>query len=370
VLERAVNHRSWDVDVRVDQFDFELPDARIALMPVEPRDAARLLVVRPPITFENRVVRDLAELLRPGDALVMNDTRVLPAALDGLRDRDGVMARVAFNLIRRVDEARWRAFARPGKRLQVGDMVRFARDGADMTARISDKGEMGDVELTFEQSGAELDRALDIVGMMPLPPYIALKRPTAASDAATYQTVYARHAGAVAAPTAGLHMTHDMLARVTAQGVTQHFVTLHVGAGTFLPVKADDTRDHVMHSEWCEVSAETAMALNAARARGGRIVAVGTTALRVLESAAVNGTLRAFRGDTSIFITPGYRFQAVDVLMTNFHLPRSTLFMLVSAFAGQATMRAAYAYAIAQEYRFYSYGDGSLLFRDEAVVDV
>ena len=357
--------------MRVDQFDFELPDERIALRPVEPRDSARMLVVRPQAPFEDRVVRDLPSLLRPGDALVLNDTRVIPAALAGLRDRPGSMqtgrpAKVAFNLIKRIDGTRWRAFARPAKRLAQGDVVRFGAAG-ELTARVEARLDGGEVELVFDRTAAELDRALSVVGSTPLPPYIALKRQAEPSDAATYQTVYARVPGAVAAPTAGLHMTDDLLARIEVLGVSRHFVTLHVGAGTFLPVKTADTRNHVMHSEWCEVSAETAAALNAVRVRGGRIVAVGTTALRVLESATgLDGAVQPFSGETAIFITPGYAFRAVDVLMTNFHLPRSTLFMLVSAFAGVETMRAAYAHAMARQYRFYSYGDASVLFRATA----
>jgi S-adenosylmethionine:tRNA ribosyltransferase-isomerase len=349
--------------VRVDQFDFELPERCIALEAIEPRDAARLLVVKPAAPMADHYVRDLVDLLQPGDALVLNDTRVIPAALDGVRLRDGVAAKVAFNLIKRVDAARWRAFARPGKRLREGDAVRFARGAYQLDAIVTAKGDAGEVELAFAVGGTDLDAAIAAIGDMPLPPYIALKRKVGAADAARYQTVFADKPGAVAAPTAGLHLTEDLLARLAARGVSQHVVTLHVGAGTFLPVKADDTVDHVMHSEWCEVTATTAEALNAVRARGGRIVAVGTTALRVLESAARDDGIHAFRGETAIFITPGYRFKAVDVLMTNFHLPRSTLFMLVSAFAGLETMRAAYTHAIDSGYRFYSYGDGSLLFR-------
>ena len=327
-----------------------------------------MLVVGPLGAFEDRSVCDLPGLLRPGDALVLNDTRVIPAALEGLRDRPasaqtGQPAKVAFNLIKRVDGTRWRAFARPAKRLAAGDVVRFGT-GGELSARVEARLDGGEVELLFAGTTAELDRALAVVGTTPLPPYIALKRKAEAGDAATYQTVYARVPGAVAAPTAGLHMTDDLLAKIDSIGVSRHFVTLHVGAGTFLPVKADDTDDHVMHSEWCDVSGETAAALNAVRARGGRIVAVGTTALRVLESATGDdGVVQPFSGETTIFITPGYRFKAVDVLMTNFHLPKSTLFMLVSAFAGTDTMRAAYAHAIAREYRFYSYGDASVLFR-------
>jgi S-adenosylmethionine:tRNA ribosyltransferase-isomerase len=352
--------------VRVDQFDFELPERCIALEAVEPRDAARMLVVDADGSFADAGVRALAHLLRPGDALVLNNTKVIPAALDGVRSRDGVTARVAFNLIKRVDERRWRAFARPGKRLQVGDTVAFVRGDQQLQAQVTEKGEAGEVELAFNVHGASLDALIAQIGDMPLPPYIALKRQVGAADVERYQTVFAEKPGAVAAPTAGLHLTEELLAMLATRGVSKHIVTLHVGAGTFLPVKAYDTRDHVMHSEWCEVSAETAEALNAARARGGRIVAVGTTALRVLESAAAQEErIKPFSGETAIFITPGYRFRAVDVLMTNFHLPRSTLFMLVSAFSGLQTMRAAYAHAMAAGYRFYSYGDASLLFRRE-----
>jgi S-adenosylmethionine:tRNA ribosyltransferase-isomerase len=354
--------------MRVDQFDFELPEACIALRPVEPRDAARMLIVRPGATFEDAIVHDLPSFLKPGDAVVFNDTRVIPAALEGVRDRHGVTARVAFNLTKRVDATTWRAFARPGKRLANGDIVRFGAAG-QLLARVSEKLDAGEVVLAFDAAAGGLDAALAEIGTTPLPPYIALKRKTDVTDAATYQTVYARVPGAVAAPTAGLHITDDLLTSIDRAGGSRHFVTLHVGAGTFLPVKADDTRDHVMHSEWCQVSAETAAALNAVKARGGRIVAVGTTALRVLESATTpDGVVQPFAGETAIFITPGYRFRAVDVLMTNFHLPRSTLFMLVSAFAGFETMRAAYAHAISCGYRFYSYGDASLLYRPAAEI--
>jgi S-adenosylmethionine:tRNA ribosyltransferase-isomerase len=259
--------------VRVDQFDFVLPEARIALTPIEPRDAARLLVVNSQGQRADRIIRDLPDLLQPGDALVLNDTRVIPAALEGVRDRGGLLARVAFNLIKRVDDRTWQAFARPGKRLQVGDAVKFARLGQTMMATVRDKGDAGVVDLVFEDRGADLDRQLGLIGETPLPPYIALKRQAAPIDTHRYQTVYARHPGAVAAPTAGLHMTDDLLSRLRARGISQHFVTLHVGAGTFLPVKTDDTRDHVMHSEWCEVSAETADALTSVQARGGRVPA-------------------------------------------------------------------------------------------------
>ncbi len=358
--------------MRTDLFDFELPEDRIALYPAEPRDAARLLVVEPGTRnpLADRSVRDLVDLLRPGDALVLNDTRVIPAALEGVRVRGDLRSRVTFNLLRRVDASRWRALARPAKRLAVGDRVRFGSENETacllgaVDATVAGRLDAGEVELAFDLAGPDLDRAIESVGEMPLPPYIALKRGPDARDRASYQTIYAEREGAVAAPTAGLHFTPDLFAALDARSVARHFVTLHVGAGTFLPVKADDTAEHKMHSEWGEVSAETAGALNAVRARGGRIVAVGTTSLRILESAAApDGEIRPFAGDTDIFITPGYRFRAVDILMTNFHLPRSTLFMLVSAFAGLDTMTAAYAHAVASGYRFYSYGDASLLFR-------
>jgi S-adenosylmethionine:tRNA ribosyltransferase-isomerase len=347
-------------------FDFILPEDRIALTPVIPRESAKMLVIRPNMPLADQTVGDLADLLSPGDAIVFNNTRVIAAALEGHRVRAGVSAKVAFNLHKRVGPDRWLAFARPAKRLIADDRVDFGATRA-LSARVVTKGDAGEIELQFDCGGAELDAAITSVGSMPLPPYIALKRGTTEADEADYQTIFAREPGAVAAPTAGLHFTDDLLAKLKARGVSMHFVTLHVGAGTFLPVKVDDTRDHKMHAEWCEVSAETASALNAVRARGGRVVAAGTTALRVLETAAQSsGQVRAFSGDTSIFITPGYAFRAVDVLMTNFHLPRSTLFMLVSAFSGVSVMRDAYNHAIVREYRFYSYGDASLLFRDAA----
>lgn len=355
--------------MRTDLFDFELPERLIALRPAEPRDAARMLVVGPDAGLLDRTVRDLPDLLRPGDALVFNDTKVIPAALSGARTRDGATAKIDVNLIERVDDSHWRAFARPAKRLKVGDRIRFGAEGrvcfaGELDATVSEKGEAGEVELAFSLHGAYLDDAIAALGDMPLPPYIALKRAPDESDRASYQTMFAAREGAVAAPTAALHFTPALMAALEGRGLSHHLVTLHVGAGTFLPVKVDDTSDHKMHTEWGEISVETAAALTAVRARGGRIVAVGTTALRLLESAALEtGEIPAFQGKTSIFITPGYRFKAVDVLMTNFHLPRSTLFMLVSAFAGLDTMRAAYAHAIADGYRFYSYGDAGLLFR-------
>ncbi len=354
--------------MRTDLFDFELPEGVIALHPASPRDAARMLVVRPGAQFGDHIVRDLPGLLHPGDALVFNDTRVIPAALSGRRSRNGTSASVDVTLIERLDESRWKAFARPAKRLQSGDLIRFGEQGKVCFAGVLDaiveaRGEGGLVTLAFNLHGGYLDAAIAALGEMPLPPYIASKRAASDSDRADYQTMFAEKEGAVAAPTAGLHFTPELVAALDARGITRHTVTLHVGAGTFLPVKAEDTRDHVMHVETGEITAETAAALNAVRARGGRIVAVGTTSLRLIESAAsVTGEIRAFSGGTGIFITPGYHFRAVDALMTNFHLPRSTLFMLVSAFAGLDAMQAAYAHAIQSGYRFYSYGDASLLF--------
>ncbi len=358
--------------MRVDLFDFHLPDDRIALRPASPRDAARLLVVRPGEALEDRVVRDLPDILAPGDVLVLNDTKVIPARLHGLRVRGEAVARVEIMLHKREGADRWRAFARPAKKLQAGDRVRFgeAAEGAAcelarLDAEVEARGEAGEVGLRFALQGPYLDEAIARLGELPLPPYIQSQRGGADErDRADYQTIYARDEGAVAAPTAGLHFTPELFARLDASGIARHFVTLHVGAGTFLPVKADDTAEHRMHAEWGTVSEATADALNAARARGGRIVAVGTTSLRLLESATdADGTIRPYSGDTDIFITPGHRVRAVDALMTNFHLPRSTLFMLVSALSGLDVMRGAYEHAIREGYRFYSYGDASLLFR-------
>ncbi len=356
--------------MRVDLFDFDLPPERIALRPADPRDSARMLVVRPS-ALEDRRVRDLPEFLRPGDVLVVNDTRVIPARLNGIRARGENIARVEATLVKREGSNLWRALAKPAKRIAPGDRIRFGEASESMAcllaaldADVVERNE-GEILLSFHLDGAALDEAIERLGHMPLPPYIAARRPDDDRDCGDYQTMFAREPGAVAAPTAGLHFTPDLLARIEARGVAVHRVTLHVGAGTFLPVKADDTDAHVMHSEWGSVSAETAAALNAVREKGGRVVAVGTTALRILESAAdEQGRIHAFSGETAIFITPGYRFRAVDVLMTNFHLPRSTLFMLVSAFAGLATMQAAYAHAIGENYRFYSYGDACLLLRE------
>ena len=355
--------------MRVDLFDFDLPPERIALEPARPREAARLLVVAPDGGLEDRRVGDLPEILRSGDALVVNDTKVIAARLTGIRARGDSVAAIEATLIKRLDGSRWRALVRPAKKLNIGERIRFGDThesgvcllGA-LDAEVEAKGEAGEVTLAFAFHGPALEEAIDRIGAPPLPPYIASRRAVGASDRADYQTVFAREDGAVAAPTAGLHFTPALLERVAAAGVSVHRVTLHVGAGTFLPVKADDTRDHLMHSEWGRVDASTAEALNAVRARGGRVVAVGTTSARLLESAAdESGALQPFEGDTAIFMTPGYRFRAVDALLTNFHLPRSTLFMLVSAFSGLETMRAAYAHAVAAGYRFYSYGDACLL---------
>ncbi|MUZ66180.1 tRNA preQ1(34) S-adenosylmethionine ribosyltransferase-isomerase QueA [Agrobacterium vitis] len=351
--------------MRVDLFDFDLPDENIALRPANPRDQARFLVVRPagvPMLEDHRVF-ELPSFLRAGDALVFNDTKVIPAQLEGVRIREGAeRTPVSCTLHMRVAANRWKAFARPGKRIKQGDVIDF--DG--LSANVAEKGEAGEIDLEFAASGPDLDRAIANVGHIPLPPYIAAKRPEDGQDRTDYQTIYAREEGAVAAPTAGLHFTPALFEALDKAGIERHFVTLHVGAGTFLPVKADDTDYHKMHQEIGHVSAETAEALNAVKARGGRIVSVGTTSLRLLESAASeDGRLLPWSDATGIFITPGYRFKAVDVLMTNFHLPKSTLFMLVSAFAGLETMRAAYAHAIETGYRFYSYGDSSLLFRKD-----
>jgi S-adenosylmethionine:tRNA ribosyltransferase-isomerase len=356
--------------MRVDLFDFDLPDERIALRPASPRDAARLLVVRPGAerSLEDRMMRDLPELLRPGDVLVLNDAKVVPARLFGLRARGEATARIEIMLHRREGTDRWRALARPAKRLAVGDRIRFgeASESAScelvrLDAEVEAKGEDGEVTLRFAFAGAFLDEAVARLGEMPLPPYIAGRRQADERDASDYQTMFARAEGAVAAPTAALHFTPRLMERLAAAGIGHVTLTLHVGAGTFLPVKAEDTSDHVMHSEWGRIEAAAAERLNAARAAGGRIIAVGTTSLRLLESAAGEAGVKEYEGDTAIFITPGYRFKAVDGLITNFHLPRSTLFMLVSALMGLDTMQAAYAHAIAGGFRFYSYGDASLL---------
>ena len=391
--------------MRTDLFDFELPADRIALRPASPRDTARLLVVRlgvtpPPLApakarvqsseggargpwvpafagtsgevFEDRSISDLPGLLRPGDCLVVNDSKVIAARLHGRRiGRGATEPEIEATLHKRVDGSHWRAFVKPAKKLEVGDTLRFGTEGrvcflGELDAQVSHKDEGGDVTLSFSFHGPVLDQAIAERGEMPLPPYIASRRAPDDQDRTDYQTVFAHDEGSVAAPTAGLHFTDRLVARLKERGVVIHKVTLHVGAGTFLPVKADDTEDHRMHAEFGTVSADVAAALNAARSKGGRIVAVGSTALRILESAAgKDGQLRAFSGETAIFITPGYKFRAVDLMLTNFHLPRSTLFMLVAAFSGLDTMKRAYAHAIHAGYRFYSYGDACLLFPEQ-----
>ncbi len=363
--------------MRVDQFDFDLPEANIALRPAVPRHASRLLVVDPNTVSSNclsdQMFTDLPHCLREGDVLVLNDTKVLPAALYGLRPArahgGGGPARIEVNLHKRLDANHWRAFVRPAKRLRLDDVIAFGDtegvcNAGALDARVSDKSDGGEVTLAFDFSGAVLDDAIARIGQMPLPPYIASKRPVDARDVSDYQTIFAKDLGSVAAPTASLHFTDEMFAALAARGVERQTLTLHVGAGTFLPVKSDDTAGHKMHGELYVVSEETAQALNTARAEGRRIIAAGTTALRTLESITDEaGMVHAGSDETDIFITPGYKFRAVDGLLTNFHLPRSTLFMLVCALAGFEEMHTAYAHAIAQHYRFYSYGDASLLWR-------
>jgi len=347
--------------MRVDEFDFDLPDDCIALRPAQPRDAARLLQVRGTGLTDHHI-RDLPNLLRSGDTLVVNRTRVIPARLHGTRSartNTGAPAKIEVTLHKRFSPSSWAAFAKPGKRLAVGDKVRF---GDDLEAQVREKHAGGEVLFDFRRSGPDLDIAIAQAGEMPLPPYIASKRAVDDQDLSDYQTAFAKEDGSVAAPTAGLHFTDELLQTLSDCGIHIEEVTLHVGAGTFLPVKADVTEDHKMHAEWGEVTPATAKALNLRRNKGGRIVAVGTTSLRLLESATgEDGVVEPFAGETDIFITPGYTFRAVDGLLTNFHLPRSTLFMLVSAFAGMAAMKAAYAHAIESGYRFYSYGDACLL---------
>src|ERR1043166_8776519 len=430
--------------MRTDLFDFELPPGRIALRPAVPRDAARLVVVRSDGTLEDRAVRELPQLLAPGDQVVVNDTKVIPATLHGRRiGRAGAESGIEATLHRRLDGSRWRAFVKPARKLAPGDVVRFGEEGKvcflgqldatvegkgeggevtlsfafhglvldqaieatlhkrldgsrwrafvkparklapgdvvrfgeegkvcfldQLDATVEGKGEGGEVTLSFAFHGPVLDQAIEERGDMPLPPYIAARRPADERDRSDYQTLFAQHEGSVAAPTAGLHFTDELVAALAARGIGLHKVTLHVGAGTFLPVKVADTAQHRMHAEQASVSAATADALNAARTGGGRIVPAGSTSLRLVETAAdESGRLNPFDGETALFITPGYRFRAVDVLMTHFHLPRSTLFMLVAAFAGLDTMKRAYAHAVVADYRFYSNGDACLLFRAPA----
>jgi S-adenosylmethionine:tRNA ribosyltransferase-isomerase len=357
--------------MKTDLFDFDLPPEHIALRPAHPRDAARLLVVRPggALEFEDRSMHDLPALLQPGDCVVVNDSKVFAARLKGRRiGRGATEPTIEATLHKRLDGSHWKAFVLGARKVQVGDTLRFGSEGrvcflGELDAQVSHKDKGGDVTLLFSFHGPVLDQAIAERGEMPLPPYIAGRRAPDEQDRTDYQTLFAQEEGSVAAPTAGLHFTEDLLARLKARGVALHKVTLHVGAGTFLPVKTDEIEGHGMHAEFGIVPADVAKALNAARASGGRIVAVGSTALRLLESAAgEDGTLRAFSGKTAMFITPGYRFRAIDLMLTNFHLPRSTLFMLVAAFSGLDVMKRAYAHAIAAGYRFYSYGDACLLF--------
>lgn len=340
--------------MRVDLFDFDLPPENIALRPARPRDAARMLVVDGTAAMSDRHVRDLPALLRAGDVLVFNDTRVIPAQLEGRRGD----ARIGATLHKRIDLRRWQAFVRNAKRLKPGDRITFP---TEVTALAEQRHDDGSWTLSFE-GDEPVEVLLERAGRMPLPPYIAGKRETDEADATDYQTMFAREKGAVAAPTAALHFTPELVERLDAAGITRETLTLHVGAGTFLPVKVEETAAHRMHAEWGRIDQATADRLNAVRASGGRLIAVGTTSLRLLESATgEDGVIRPFEGDTSIFITPGYRFRAIDGLMTNFHLPKSTLFMLVSALMGLERMQAVYAHAIEKGYRFYSYGDSSLL---------
>jgi len=358
--------------MRTDLFDFELPAANIALRPASPRDSARMLIVQPDGGLHDRSVADLPLLLQPGDQLVVNDTKVIAAQLRGRRIGRDTEPKIEATLIKRLDGSRWQALVKPARKLAPGDVVRFGNEGkvcllGHLDAQVEHKGSDGEITLSFSFHGPVLDQAIADLGSPPLPPYIASKRAPDERDAADYQTMFAANEGAVAAPTAGLHFTPALERALRERGIAVHRITLHVGAGTFLPVKVEDTAGHQMHSEWGTIAAETADALNAARAKGGRIVAVGTTSLRLLESAAAeNGTIQPFAEETAIFITPGYRFRAVDILLTNFHLPRSTLFMLVSAFSGLDTMQRAYAHAVGDGYRFYSYGDACLLFRAKA----
>ena len=357
--------------MKTDLFDFELPADRIALRPAIPRDAARLLVVKPGEAKElaDRGIGDLPDLLQAGDCLVVNDSKVVAARLSGRRiGRGSTEPFIEATLHKRLDGSHWRAFVKPAKKLEVRDRLRFGTEGkvcflGELDAEVAQKDEGGEVTLSFSFHGPVLDQAIAERGEMPLPPYIASRRDPDEKDRADYQTLFAREEGSVAAPTAGLHFTETLFGRLSERGVGLQRVTLHVGAGTFLPVKSDDTSGHKMHAEFGTVSAETAQALNAARDRGGRIMAVGSTALRLLESALdERGRVAPFSGETAIFITPGYKFRAVDLMLTNFHLPRSTLFMLVAAFSGLDTMKRAYAHAIQAGYRFYSYGDACLLY--------
>lgn len=344
----------------VSLFDFDLPEDRIALRPAVPRDSARMLVVHADGRLEHRSVRDLPDYLRAGDALLLNDTRVIPARLFGQRLREAGPAKIEILLHRRLAPDRYAVLARPARKLAVGDALAFG----DLNAEVAGRGENGEAEIRFALSGTALDAAIAAAGEIPLPPYIAGKRKADLQDRSDYQTLFARQEGSVAAPTAGLHFTPELFAGLAQKGVTRKTVTLHVGLGTFLPVTADDTSQHRMHAERALLDESTAARLNTVHGQGGRICTVGSTSLRTLESATgEDGIIRPYVGDTDIFITPGYRFRAADLMLTNFHLPRSTLFMLVAAFMGLELMQRAYAEAIAAGYRFYSYGDACLLMR-------
>ena len=350
--------------MRVSEFDFELPPELIALRPASPRDSARLLVIHEGSpSFREATMREFPAFLKAGDVCIFNDTRVIKAQLFGIRPARGAStdARIELTLHKREDESHWAAFAKPGRKLEQGDTINFA---PGFSAKVRSKRENGEILLAFDCTGAALDQAIAQSGVMPLPPYIAAKRPADERDLTDYQTMFAAREGAVAAPTAGLHFTPELMHELNAKGVKSARVTLHVGAGTFLPVKSDRTEDHVMHSEWGSVPPETVEQVRSSRNAGGNVVCVGTTSLRTIESAS-KPELQAWSGDTDIFITPGYQFKTVDMLLTNFHLPRSTLFMLVSAFCGLETMRAAYAHAIDRRFRFYSYGDACLLIRNK-----
>ena len=349
----------------VSDFDFDLPEDRIALRPMEPREAAKLLRIPADGPLIDSHVGDVADFLCPGDLLVVNDTRVLPVQLHGVRPRDGAEVAVEATLIKMLDGARWQAFLKPGRRVKPGDQLLFKsenRPDCTLQASVTDKGDDGIYTLAFDCTPQVMIERLHVVGAMPLPPYIRSKRREDAQDLTDYQTVFAREEGSVAAPTAGLHFTPQLLEKLQNKSVGIERVTLHVGAGTFLPMKVEDTKDHVMHAEFGVVTAESAARINAARAAGGRIIAVGTTSLRLIESACDDdGLLHPFAAETAIFITPGVRVRSADMLWTNFHLPKSTLFMLVSALGGIDRMKAAYAHAIADGYRFFSYGDACLI---------
>lgn len=351
--------------MRTDDFDFDMPDELIALRPAEPRESARLLVIERHrgVTAEARIA-DLPSFLLSTDTLVVNDTRVIPCALTGRREREGTSVAISATLHRKQGDDAWWAFAKPGRRLRQGDVIRFGVEGEQrpLLATVQAKGDNGEVLLVFDQAAAALDGLLEAIGTMPLPPYIASRRAADRQDRSDYQTVYADRKGSVAAPTAGLHLSGSLLKAVRAKGIDVEKITLHVGGGTFLPVKTDDISQHHMHAEWGDVRQRTAERLRQRKEQGGRLIAVGTTSARLLESAArATGQIDAFEGDTDIFITPGFRFAAIDGLLTNFHLPRSTLFMLVCAFAGYEVMHEAYAHAIKARYRFFSYGDACLL---------